>query len=306
MPLLLSTSWNAFRHTSGKELIFEIKKTGFQEVELSFNLTSQMVKEIAGLVKAKKIKVGSLHNYCPIPNGLERRAALPDCYSMSSTDEKQRQLAIRYTKRTIRTAAALDAKAVVLHTGRTEICDNTRQLMELYDKGLKNSLQFKRIKRRMTGDRKKQVGAFLNSTLKSLEELGRYAEKLKIKLGVENRVYYREIPGFKEVGAILERFKDGNIYYWHDTGHAQIMENLGFAVHREYLDAYGKYMLGMHIHNVRGCKDHQPPHKGDIDLKILKPYVKAQTIKVIEAHHPATAQELIKSRQMLAKMFNEK
>lgn len=306
MPLLLSTSWNAFRHTSGKALIFEIKKTGFQEVELSFNLTSSMVKEIAGLVKDKKIKVGSLHNYCPIPDGLERRAALPDCYSMSSTDEKQRRLAIKYTKRTILTAAALNANAVVLHTGRVEISDGTKQLIALYDKGLKNSLQFKRIKNRMAGERKKQAGTFLDNTLKSLEELSRYAQKLKIKLGVENRVYYREIPGFKEIGVILQRFKGGNVYYWHDTGHAQIMDNLGFSVHKEYLDAYGKYMLGMHIHNVRGCKDHQPPHKGDIDLKILKAYVKPQTMKVIEAHYPATSQELIKSRQLLAKMFNEK
>ena len=83
MSLLLSTAWNAFRHTNAKKLIFEIKKTGFQEVELSFNLTSSMVRDIAGLVKNKEIRVISLHNFCPIPDGIKRCAALPDYYSMS-------------------------------------------------------------------------------------------------------------------------------------------------------------------------------------------------------------------------------
>ena len=48
MSLSLSTSWNASRYDNAKDMLFEIKKTGFSELELSFNLTAAMVSEIAG------------------------------------------------------------------------------------------------------------------------------------------------------------------------------------------------------------------------------------------------------------------
>ena len=306
MSLLLSTAWNAFRHTNVKKLIFEIKKTGFKEVELSFNLTSSMVRDIAGLVKNKEIKVISLHNFCPIPEGLKRCVALPDYYSISSTNERERQTAIKYAERTIRTAADLNAKAVVLHTGRVEIADHTKELIRFYEKGSKDSRQYVRLKNKMVCERKKRSSRYISNTLKSLESLSRYAERLKIKLGVENRFYYREIPSFEEIGIILKRFQGSSVYYWHDTGHAQIMENLGFTSQKGLLDAYGNQLLGMHMHNVRGCKDHMPPCKGDIDFRSFRPYVTLKTIKVIEAHYPATAQDLAKSRLLLEKIFDGK
>ncbi len=304
MSLLLSTAWNAFRHTNAKKLIFEIKKTGFQEVELSFNLTSSMVRDIAGLVKNKEIRVISLHNFCPIPDGIKRCAALPDYYSMSSLDERERQKAIKYAERTIRTAAALNAKAVVLHTGRVEIADHTKELIRLYEKRLKGSRQYSCMKNEMTRERKRRSGSYVSNTLKSLEKISRYAESLKIKLGIENRFYYREIPSFEEIGIILKRFQGGSVYYWHDTGHAQVMENLGFTPQKDFLDTYGHQLLGMHLHNVHGCKDHAPPCKGDIDFRLFRPYVTAKTIKVIEAHYPATGQDLAKSRLLLEKIFD--
>lgn len=304
MSLLLSTSWNAFRHKNAKKLIFEIKKTGFYAVELSFNLTQPMVRDIAGLVKNKEIKVGSIHNFCPIPDGIKRFSALPDYYSMSSVNERQRQTAIKYTQRTIRTAAALNAKAVVLHTGRVEVSDHTKQLIGLYERGLGDSRQYTCLKQRMIRERKACAAPFLNNTLRSLESLSRYAERFKIKLGIENRFYYCEIPSFKETSIILKQFQGSGIYYWHDTGHAQVMENLGIVRHKDFLDAYGKRLLGIHLHNVRGCKDHTPPYRGDMNFKLLRPYVTAGTIKVVEAHYPATAEELIKSRLLLEKIFH--
>jgi len=305
MSLVLSTSWNAFRHTDGSSLINEIKALGFDEVELSFNLTSAMVDDVEKLVQDRFIKVASLHNYCPIPAEVERAAALPDCYSMSSKDEEQRKHAVRQTKITIDTAVRLNAQAVVLHCGRVEIPDRTVDLIALFDKGQKGSPEFLALRDDIIRERNDVKKPFVDNTLRSLEELNAYAATRRIKLGIETRYYFREIPFFDEVALILDAFKDSQIYYWHDTGHAQLMENLGLiSSHEDFLKRYGTRMLGIHLHDISGCSDHQPPGLGEMDFSRVKPYVSDATLKVIEAHQPATGAQLVKSREILQDLFN--
>jgi sugar phosphate isomerase/epimerase len=185
-----------------------------------------------------------------------------------------------------------------------EIPDRTRQLIGLYAGGMACSAEFQGLRQQMLAERKAQAAAFFHQALKSLEELNRYAQKQKISLGIETRFYLREIPDFAETGVILREFKDSNIFYWHDTGHAQVMDNLKFSRQRDYLEAYGSRMLGIHLHNVIGCLDHQPPHKGSFDFKLLLPYVKKETIKIIEAHQPATADDLRASKDYLEEIFD--
>jgi len=304
MSLAFSTSWNAFRHDKARDMLFEINKLGFSELELSFNLTASMVSEIAKLKEKNGFRVASVHNFCPIPESFERKAALPDCYSISSFDKEEREQAVKYTKRTIDTASLLGARAVVLHCGRVQMEDQTRKLIDLYERGLKDTETFREIRQEFLRDRASTAGPFFDYALSSLEELNKYAEEKGVYLGVENRFYYPEIPNLEELGRILGEFKSSRIFYWHDTGHARVMENLGLARHKEYLDLYGKSMIGAHIHNVTGCRDHQAPVSGELDFLELKPYLKKETLKVIEAHHPATAKDIKQSKELLEKIFD--
>ncbi len=123
-------------------------------------------------------------------------------------------------------------------------------------------------------------------------------------MGIENRIYIREIPSFEEIKIFLSNFHKKGVGYWHDTGHAYLLEKLGFAKHIDYLKTYNKHLLGIHLHDVKEFDDHKAPFTGEINFKKLIPYIKKDTIKVIEAHKPATAKEIISARKKLEKLFS--
>ncbi|MFH1281589.1 MAG: sugar phosphate isomerase/epimerase [Candidatus Omnitrophota bacterium] len=304
MRLAISTSWNASRFSDGAKLLFEIDQLKFRAIELSFNLTAGMVESIAKESARLGIRIQSLHNYCPIPAGLNCQQALPDCYSLASLDQHERLLAVKYTKSTIDTASRLGAKAVVLHCGRVQIPDSTRQLINLYNRGFKDQADFIKLKEEMICQRASHAAVFFEQALKSLEELNTYAKIKDVLLGVETRFYHCEIPDIFEIGIILKKFCNSQIYYWHDTGHAQLMENLGFAKHKDFLDLYGNSLIGVHLHDILGCQDHLAPLTGNMDFALLKPYLKPDTLKVIEAHYPASVKDLIKSRDFISRIYD--
>ncbi|MFA5098575.1 MAG: TIM barrel protein, partial [Candidatus Margulisiibacteriota bacterium] len=203
-------------------------------------------------------------------------------------------------------AVKLGAEAVVLHCGRVEMPDATRDLIRLYVDGEADSKEFKDLQSSMIDQRQKLAGPHFKSALKSLRELEPFARNQGVRLGIETRFYYREIPSFEEIGIILDEFRGSNIFYWHDTGHAQFMDHLGFLKHKELLERYGNRLLGIHLHDVIAAKDHYPPSTGEIDFSWIMSSLREETIKVIEAHYPAAPAELTQSKKYLEGLIHGK
>lgn len=299
----LSTAWNASRHSGGVTIAQEIHKLGIKKIELNFSLTEKMVEEIFTFSRQNGIEITSLHNFCPIPPGLTRQEALPDCYSLASLDEEERKKAIQYTKVSVSTAKRLGAKAVVLHCGRVEMEDKTKNLIDLLRGHRVKNKKFQEILSAFVQERKEKSPAHLEQILKSLRELSPCAEKHDCALGLENRYYYREIPQLDEFETIFNNLKNKNIVYWHDVGHAYIFEQLGLLEKGILLKKFGSRLFGIHLHDVKNLEDHRAPLKGDFDFKTLIPYVKKETIKVIEAHANASEQDIGVSMAYLKGLF---
>ena len=71
----LSTCWNSHRHTDGRAMLREIRDLGFDYSELSHGIRVSLMPGILEAVGAGEIKISSLHNFCPLPMGVNARRA---------------------------------------------------------------------------------------------------------------------------------------------------------------------------------------------------------------------------------------
>jgi len=90
----------------------------------------------------------------------------------------------------------------------------------------------------------------------------------------------------------FKEFSRPTVVYWHDTGHAQIKENLGFISHRALLESMRERLFGFHLHDVQPPgRDHRAPGTGCVDWTALKPIVRPADLKVFEFSPSLTSAE---------------
>ena len=127
-----------------------------------------------------------------------------------------------------------------------------------------------------------------------------------IRLGIENRESLEEIPLDNDFTLFFKEFTQPGICYWHDTGHAQIKENLGFIHHAMHLQALENRLAGFHIHDVQfPGRDHCPPGTGTIDFAALRPMVKPEHIKVFEFNPGVPVEDLKRGIEHLKGLWGD-
>jgi sugar phosphate isomerase/epimerase len=287
--ITVSTAWNAWRHASGEEVIRELVGLGFGSFELSVKLTETELMEIDAI--SLGIEVHTLHNYCPVPHGSADDGG-GDFYLLSSPDPKERTRAVDASKHTLDWAHRLGANAVVFHLGRVEMENNYEHVLSLRESG--QTVEAEAFLREDLALREELKAPYLEAALRSIEELARFTDKVKI--GVETRFHYHELPSLDEIALFLDVVgeKGG---YWHDFGHAWINDHIGVSKHEEYLSRYGSRAIGMHVHDVEGTRDHSSLTCGTIDFAKLLPMLPKTATSVLEIQH-ATPEELVKSREI--------
>ena len=262
-------------------MLREIRELGFEHAELSHGIRLSLVPGILEAVDAGEIKISTLHNFCPLPLGVMR--ASPNLYEFSAEKSRDRELAVKHTLKTIEFAERVKAPLVVLHLGRVELKDYTGRLCELLEREKKDSPKFEKLRAEALKAFEAKKEKFYARMKETLRQILPEAEKRGIKLGCENRQALEEVPLESDFESFFLEFKEPAIAYWHDTGHAQIKENMGVIEHAKFLESMAPRLAGFHVHDVAfPARDHAEPGRGMIDFAALKPFVKPQHIKVFE------------------------
>jgi sugar phosphate isomerase/epimerase len=262
-------------------MLREIRDLGFEYAELSHGIRISLLPGIFEAVDSGEIQISTLHNFCPLPIGVDRAA--PNLYQFSSDDRRERESAFKHTLKTLDTAVRVKARLVVLHTGSVEMKDYTDKLIDLVAEGKKDTPKYEKLCQEVLELREKKKARYVEYAYETLRRVVDEAKPRGLKLGIENREALEEIPFESDFDFFFKEFRDPTLVYWHDTGHAQIKENLGFISHQRHLEAMRGRLYGFHVHDVEPPgRDHRAPGKGTIDWESLRHLVEPSHLKVFE------------------------
>lgn len=300
--LSISTCWNSDRHTDGAAMLQELLEFGFDRVELGHGIRISLMQGIQTLFDQGRVQFSSLHNFCPLP--VEILTPSPDCLLFSSHREAERDRAVRQTLQTIDFAARLGAPKVVLHCGRVVMPPVTDQLLRLAGKGRHLAPEYARLKTRAVRMREARAPKHIARLKDCLKRIVEHAAEKEVRLGLETRQAYEEIPSEREFPDLLDTFAP-TAGYWHDLGHVQIRHNLGFVDHAEWLAKMAPRLLGCHVHDVIWPgRDHQPPFTGgSVDYEKLIPLIPKGMLFVWEMSPRRTREEIAESLRLWKERF---
>ena len=285
-------------------MLKEIRELGFEYAELSHGIRISLLPGIIEGVEAGEIKISTLHNFCPLPIGVNHAA--PNLFKFTALDARERDNAFKHTLKTLDTAARLKAQLVVLHMGALDIKDYTDKLLDMVERGERDTPKYQKLCDEVLHKREQKKEKHSDLAYELLGRLEEQASARGLRLGIENREALEEIPFESDFTLFFRQFPSPTIRYWHDCGHAQIKENLGFINHAMHLETMAPQLYGFHVHDVRfPGGDHAPPGQGTIDYASLKPFVRPEHIKVLELAPGLPPEEVLQGYQHIRSIWGD-
>lgn len=292
MEFALTTRWNASRHTTGEAMIEEILDLGITRLELGYDTRVDLLPGIEAMREQGAVAIDSVHNYCPVPMGVPR--GHPELWTFADLDKRGHEMAVQHTLRTLEFAAGIGAGIVVIHCGYVHHKRvSSRDLMELIRLNQQNSPRYEKAFMKFLKERDKRSSKHFDQVCRALDTLLPEAENLEVRMGLENLPTLEAVPNEGEMDLLLRRYPSPSLKYWHDLGHGQIRENLGFINHGRWLEKLAPALGGMHIHDVaRRLQDHVMPPDGERGLERFKPFAELDIPLVLEPASRATPEEV--------------
>mgnify|MGYP003930550511 CR=1 FL=1 len=268
--------WSQHRFDHVSALAQVATALGFPAIELSHITTPAYVNGL----RPGEVAIASVHYPAPTEPSPYRR---PADALLSSLDETARRWAVAQGKRSLYFAAEMGAQAVCIHLGTVEMPSHLEWALEQrYLSKQTGSPAFLHLRDQIIAERAQRQAPYLDAARRSLDELATIAMRLGIRIGIESRRFYREIPTWDELVTLLKDHDPQIVGFWYDMGHVQVLANLGFHKHQAWLDAFADRIVGVHLHDVIGLRDHLLPGLGELDFTHLARYLPTSAIRTFE------------------------
>ena len=269
--LAFSSCWNNGRHSDGEKMIEEIIDLGFTHIELSHGMTIAKLPGIRQAYQRGLFTCSGVHNYFPSP--VEVMIDAPDAYEFTSHRPFDRQRAMDMTLRTLDLAAEFGAQYLVLHMGSAPMNPQkwTKPLTSMVAAGGSHGRDFIKSKIAFVKKREKIAPLYYHRAIEALTTIAGRAAEFGVKLAIESRSRFEDMPTEREMVRLQEHFADNPwVGYWHDFGHVQLKHNLGLLDHIEWLERISPHLIGGHVHDVEWpARDHRIPFGGTLDYAAL-------------------------------------
>lgn len=293
-------------------MLREMAGLGFRHVELSHGIRITLVPGILRAVEEGVVRVGSTHNFCPLPTGVAQPA--PNLFEPSRSELREHDSWLRHTKRSIDFAAQVRARVLVTHLGSVHFFWlNPGRRLRVFLRNhreidVREDTRYEKILAKASARLRARMGPFWRQVRVSLEEIRDCALAKNVAIGCENREKFEELPVDEDFPGLFESLAAPHpCGYWHDTGHAQLKEDMGILRHRQLLEANAARLLGFHLHDVDADgDDHAPVGMGHVDFEMVSEFWRPEHLLTLELSPRATTDQVIKSKAVLERLIQKR
>jgi len=275
----LSTMWAQGRFQHLGDFVSAVRRMGFDGIEINYTVEPPGLEE---LITDGNGAYPSFHS--PVPRVRTDDGRWSDELNLASPNEEERRQAVAAAITTLDWAAKVGAGRVVVHLGGVgdQMLPAERQLRQLFDLGQINTYGGELLRADCRRLRAEGATAHMAAAKASLRELADHAASLGVAVGLENRYHYHEIPNPDEAKELLADYPPTVAGYWHDMGHAEVLDRLQLIDKHHWLTELADRCIGVHLHDVDGLKDHQSPGHGTADWEYVRRYLPPTALRVCE------------------------
>jgi len=290
----LSTACYGSRLKTIEDQAFAAVAMGFRRIELGLLDAPVKLNGFEDSRRETGISVRSIVTGC-----LDPRSEHMTGSKLGSNSEDQREMAVNSLRRHVRLAQRYQCPVVIVRGCEVEdrtLHDESERLRgRIVREGPTD--ESREVVRELVGRVQRRGQRQVEHLCRSLHTvMGEFPET---RIAIEPGDSFLDLLNFQAVGWVLDDLDRRGLAYWHDTGRIHLRERAGLPTQGQWLDAYARRMLGVHLQDSAEGQTEMPPGSGEVDFKLVSNYMPSNAERVLEINPRHGRGEILAAVQYL-------